>query len=87
MFSGREARIAIRTMEDVFREATPEQIADGVLLSERVGEHCTYRFSIPFADHQLPRVRRRHQQGKMIIASSMPLCSCRKNILNGLWCW
>ena len=49
----REARIAIRTMEDVFREAAPEQIADGVLLSERVGETCTGRLSI-FADHHLP---------------------------------
>ena len=49
----REARVAIRTMEDVFRDATPEQIAEGIYLGNRVGENCTGRLAI-FADHNLP---------------------------------
>jgi len=49
----REARIAIRTLEDVFRDATPEQIAEGVCLSGRAGESCSGHISI-FADHHLP---------------------------------
>lgn len=49
----REARIAIRTMEDVFRDATPEQIAEGIFLGNRVGENCSGRLAI-FADHHLP---------------------------------
>lgn len=49
----REARVAIRTMEDVFRDATPEQIASGVELGDRVGESCRGRLAI-FADHHLP---------------------------------
>ena len=49
----REARVAIRTLEDVFREATPEQIAEGVWLGQRGGEHSTGRLAI-FADHNLP---------------------------------
>ena len=49
----REARVAIRTMEDVFRDATPEQIAEGIFLGNRVGENCSGRLAI-FADHHLP---------------------------------
>ncbi len=49
----REARVAIRTLEDVFRDATPEEIVAGIPLGNRVGENCTGRLSI-FADHHLP---------------------------------
>lgn len=46
----RDARIAIRALEDVFRDATPEQIVQGVALA---GE-ASGRISI-FSDHHLPQ--------------------------------
>ncbi len=49
----REARVAIRTLEDLFRDATPEQIAAGVGLAGRAGATCSGHVSI-FADHHLP---------------------------------
>lgn len=45
----RDARFAIRALEDVFHDASPEQIASGVRL---VGEACG-QIAI-FSDHQLP---------------------------------
>ena len=82
----REARIAIRTMEDVFREAAPEQIADGVLLSERVGETCTGRLSI------LPiticrKAKKCSPIRKTTTASSMPPFFCRRSTPSALSCW
>ncbi|ELI6430864.1 PhoH family protein [Aeromonas salmonicida subsp. salmonicida] len=46
----RDARVAIRALEDVFRDATPEQIAQGVpLAGEASGNICI------FSDHHLPQ--------------------------------
>ncbi|MGN5139395.1 PhoH family protein [Aeromonas sp. 164P] len=46
----RDARVAIRALEDVFRDATPEQIAQGVpLVGEASGHICI------FSDHHLPQ--------------------------------
>jgi Predicted ATPase related to phosphate starvation-inducible protein PhoH len=50
----REARVAIRTLEDVFRDATPEQITSGICLTEKTsGAGCCGLISI-FSDHHLP---------------------------------
>ncbi|WP_309265623.1 PhoH family protein [Aeromonas salmonicida] len=46
----RDARVAIRALEDVFRDATPEQITQGVpLAGEASGNICI------FSDHHLPQ--------------------------------
>ncbi|MEN9534055.1 MAG: hypothetical protein RIQ83_3279 [Pseudomonadota bacterium] len=46
----RDARVAIRALEDVFRDATPEQITQGVpLAGEASGNVCI------FSDHHLPQ--------------------------------
>jgi PhoH-like ATPase len=50
----REARVAIRTLEDVFRDATPEQITSGICLSDKTsGASCCGLISI-FSDLHLP---------------------------------
>ncbi len=50
----RDARVAIRSLEDVFSDAEPEEIASGVpLLKDQTGETELGNISI-FADHQLP---------------------------------
>ncbi len=50
----REARVAIRTLEDVFSDASPEQITSGICLSDKIsGENCTGLISI-VSDHHLP---------------------------------
>jgi PhoH-like ATPase len=46
----RDARIAIRALEDVFRDATPEQIAQGVALAGEASGHISI-----FSDHHLPQ--------------------------------
>ncbi|GAA4502239.1 PhoH family protein [Pseudaeromonas paramecii] len=48
----REARVAIRTLEDLFSHSTPEEIVAGVSLKDRAPQ-CSGRVSI-FADHHLP---------------------------------
>ncbi|MFB2863945.1 PhoH family protein [Aeromonas sp. MdU4] len=46
----RDARVAIRALEDVFRDATPDQITQGVpLAGEASGNICI------FSDHHLPQ--------------------------------
>ncbi|MEZ6939059.1 MULTISPECIES: PhoH family protein [Aeromonas] len=46
----RDARVAIRALEDVFRDATPDQITQGVpLVGEASGNICI------FSDHHLPQ--------------------------------
>lgn len=50
----REARVAIRTLEDLFRDSTPEEITSGVCLKEKIGAGgCSGLISI-MADHHLP---------------------------------
>ena len=46
----RDARIAIRALEDVFRDATPEQIVQGVALAGEASGHISI-----FSDHHLPQ--------------------------------
>ncbi len=46
----RDARVAIRALEDVFRDATPEQIAQGVALAGEASGHISI-----FSDHHLPQ--------------------------------
>ena len=46
----RDARVAIRALEDVFRDATPEQIAQGVPLAGEASGHICI-----FSDHHLPQ--------------------------------
>ncbi|BDC83789.1 TPA: PhoH family protein [Aeromonas hydrophila] len=46
----RDARVAIRALEDVFRDATPEQIAQGVALAGEASGHIAI-----FSDHHLPQ--------------------------------
>jgi len=48
----REARVAIRTLEDLFSHSSPEEIVAGVSLKDRAPQ-CSGRVSI-FADHHLP---------------------------------
>lgn len=48
----REARVAIRTLEDLFSQSTPEEIVAGVSLKDRAPQ-CSGHVSI-FADHHLP---------------------------------
>ena len=46
----REARVAIRTLEDVFRDATPAQITSGICLTEKTsGAGCCGLISIPMS--------------------------------------
>ena len=48
--ASRDARVAIRALEDVFRDATPDQITQGVpLAGEASGNICI------FSDHHLPQ--------------------------------
>ncbi|MCE2570848.1 PhoH family protein [Motilimonas eburnea] len=47
----RDARVAIRALEDIFKDATPEEIIEGVALS-KLEEAETGRISI-FADHNM----------------------------------
>ncbi len=49
----RDARVAIRALEDIFKDATPEQIIAGVPLSKAQDDEETGRISI-FSDHHLP---------------------------------
>ncbi|MFM5522983.1 PhoH family protein [Aeromonas jandaei] len=46
----RDARVAIRALEDVFRDATPEQIAQGLPLAGEASGHICI-----FSDHHLPQ--------------------------------
>ncbi|WP_421262325.1 PhoH family protein [Aeromonas jandaei] len=46
----RDARVAIRALEDVFRDAAPEQIAQGVPLAGEASGHICI-----FSDHHLPQ--------------------------------
>ncbi len=51
----RDARVAIRAIDDVLRDASPEEIALGVPLQDASRGHAAHgRLSI-FADHQLPK--------------------------------
>ncbi|WP_421278607.1 PhoH family protein [Aeromonas veronii] len=46
----RDARVAIRALEDVFRDATPDQITQGVPLAGEASGHICI-----FSDHHLPQ--------------------------------
>jgi len=49
----REARVAIRSLEEVLKEATPEEIVAGVPLSRMHGEHTANGTLAIFPDYQL----------------------------------
>lgn len=50
----REARFAIRTLEDVFRDASPEQIVSGVCLAPKSGEDACSGYISIVSDHHIP---------------------------------
>ncbi|CAG8999994.1 MAG: hypothetical protein CENE_01983 [Candidatus Celerinatantimonas neptuna] len=48
----RDARVAIRTLENIFVDATPEEIQEGVLLANETESNASGKIAI-FADHTL----------------------------------
>ena len=49
----REARVAIRSLEEVLKEASPEQIIDGVPLTRVQGDHQANGTLAIFPDYEL----------------------------------
>ena len=86
----RDARVAIRGFDDVLRDATPEQMLEGVALPTlKLESHHTPSTGklIIVNDHLFPDSISGLPGTKMITVSLIARCTCKLNTVIKKWCW
>ena len=83
----REARVAIRSLEEALKEARPDEIIDGVKLSRMHGEHNAQGTLAIFPDYQLEQKSRFCNYTRMTTVLFMLRWKFKKINIRQKSCW